>query len=196
MTLSLVVAASPLQEKTKRSGKREFGGGSPRQPNQALRRRSRAQWQAGVLRSVQRSTASAATIRNASQGVCACICFQRSAHTARTAVQCEALHSAQRCTSPSAVQCPALHCAQRYTAPSVAQCAAFYSPPLSEPCIARSIIHRPALHCTEHSEPRQGRMQQPNHRLHKGGCCVFFVRLAPMKTAVRTPELAPCAKNG
>ena len=96
-----------------------------------------------------------------------------------------ALHSAQRFTAPSASLRPALHCAQRYTAPSVAQCATLYPPP--EPCIARSIAQRPALHCTEHSEPRQGRMQQPNHRLRKGGSCVFFV--------VRTPDLAPCAKR-
>ena len=63
------------------------------------------------------------------------------------------------------------------------------SPPPKR-CIARSIAQRPALRGTEHSEPRQGRMQQPNHRFRKGGCCVFFVRLAPMKTVLRTPELA------
>ena len=114
----VLAAASPPQEKAERSGKRGFGGGSPQQPNQALRRKSRAQWQAGVLRSVQRSTASAVTTRNASQGVRACICFQRSAYTARTATLCAALHSAQRYTVRSDAQRPALHSARRYTAPS------------------------------------------------------------------------------
>ena len=49
----------------------------------------------------------------------------------------------------------ALHSVQRFTAHSVAQ-----RPPPS------SIAQRPALHCTEHSEPRQGQMQQPN----QAGC--------------------------
>ena len=59
-----------------------------------------------------------------------------------------------------------------------------------------SIAQRPALHCTEHSEPRQGRSQHANEAsCAKGVSCVFFVRLAPMKIVLRTPELAPCAKN-
>ena len=133
----------------------------------------------GYCAAFNESTASAATTRNASQGVRACICFQRSAYTARTATQRIALHSAQCCTARRATQRPALHCAQRFTAPSAtlrpASHSAHYCTPRPEPCIARSIAQRPALHCTEHSEPRQGRMQQPNHRLRKGGCCVFFV---------------------
>ena len=109
-------------------------------------RRSRAQRQAGGLRSVQRSTASAATTRNASQGVRACICFQHSAYTARTATQCAALHSAQcytarsatqravlhraqRCTALGATQRPALNCAQRFTAHSAVQRPALHSAP-------------------------------------------------------------------
>ena len=167
----MVVAASPLQEKAKRSGKWGFGSGSPRQANQALRRRSRAQWQAGVLRSVQRSTASAATTRNASQGVRACICFQRSAYKARTATQRAPLHSAQRYIVRTYAQRAALHSAQRYTAPSASLRTALHcakrrtvrniahSPPLLKHYTARSIAQRPALHCTEHSEPRQGRSQ-------------------------------------
>jgi hypothetical protein len=147
-------------------------------------RRSRAQRQAGGLRSVQRSTASAATTRNASQGVRACICFQHSAYTARTATQCAALHSAQCYTARRATQRPALHCAQRFTAQSVAQCAALYTPPLQR-CTARSITQRPALHCTEHSEPRQGRSQQANQAYTSGGifqsafngCCAQTVRV-------------------
>ena len=63
---------------------------------QALRRRSRAQRQAGVLRSVQRSTASEATTRNATEGVRASTCFQHSTYTARSATHCAALHCAQR----------------------------------------------------------------------------------------------------
>ena len=199
----VLAAASPPQKKAERSGKQ---GSRPRQPNQALRRRSRAQRQAGVLRSVQRSTTSAATTRNAFRGMRACICFQHSAFTARGATQRAALHSAQhytahsttqraalhsaqRYTAPSATHRPWLHCAQRYTSRSVVQCAVLYSAPLPP-----SITQRPALHCTEHSEPRQGRSQQANQAgCAKGVCCVFFVRLAPMKTVVRTPELAPCA---
>jgi hypothetical protein len=107
-------------------------------------RRSRAQRQAGGLRSVQRSTASAATTRNASQGVRACICFQHSAYTARTATQCAALHSAQCYTARRATQRPALHCAQRFTAQSVAQCAALYTLPPS------SAAQRAALHSAQH----------------------------------------------
>ena len=124
--------SKPSAGKAERSGKRGLGGGSPRLPNHALRKRSRAQRQAGVLRSVQRSTTSAAATRSASQGVRACICFQRSAYTARSATQRAALHSAQRytvrtlhsaqrCTAPSATQRPALHCAQRFTAHGVTQ---------------------------------------------------------------------------
>ena len=89
------------------------------------------------------------------------------------------LHSAQHYTAPSTasqdkairskrtehIQRAALNSAQRfsaqrYTARSVVQCAALYSPPPAR-CIARSIALHRALHCTEHSEPRQGRMQQP-----------------------------------
>ena len=102
----------------------------PTLPNQATTEPSPSQEKpsaaaSGVMRSVQRSTASAATTRIASGGVRACICFQRSAYTARSATQRAALHSAQRCTAPSATQRPALHCAQCFTAHSVTQCAAF-----------------------------------------------------------------------
>ena len=136
LTQPLLAAASPPQE-AERSGKRGFGGGSPRLSSQALRRRSRAQREAGVLRSVQRSTASAATTRNASQGVHACICFQRSAYIVRSAAQRAVLHSAPRYTArratqraapqPSASLRPALHCAQRFTAQSASLRKALYS---------------------------------------------------------------------
>ena len=87
-----------------------------------------------------------------------------------------ALPVQQRLETLQKVCALALHCAQRFTA------ATAYT--------ARSIAQRPALHCTEHSEPRQGRSQQANQAsCAKGVCCVFFVRLAPMKTAVGTPEL-------
>ena len=46
------------------------------------------------------------------------------------------------------------------------------------------------------SEPRQSRPQQANQAgCAKGVCCFFFVRLAPMKNLVGTPELAPCASK-
>ena len=142
---------------------------------------SRAQRQAGVRRSVQRSTASAATTRNASESLRAGICFQHSAYTARSATLRPALHIAQHYTARCATHFTALHYAHRYTAPSATLRPALHC---AQRCTARSITQRPALHCTEHSEPRQGRMQQPNQAgCAKGGCCVFFV--------VRTPELAP-----
>ena len=149
LTQSLVAAASPPQKKAERSGKRGFGGGSPRLPNQALRRRSRAQRHAGVLRSVQRSTASAATTRSASQDLRACICFQRSAYTARSATQRAALHSAQRCTACSAAQRAALHSAGRYTAPSASLRTALYSAQHCTPPPS-SAAQRAALHSTRH----------------------------------------------
>ena len=52
---------------------------------QVLRTRSQARRQAEVLRSVQRSTASAGTTPNAFGGVRASICFQHSAYTTRSA---------------------------------------------------------------------------------------------------------------
>ena len=97
----------------------------------------------GYCEAFNESTASAATTRNASQGVRACICFQRSAYTARTATQRTALHSAQCCTARRATQRPALHCAKRCTAQSVAQCAAFYTPP-------SRAAQRAALHSAPH----------------------------------------------
>ena len=86
----------------------------------------------GYCAAFNESTASAATTRSASQGVRACICFQRSAYIARSAAQREALHSVHCYTSPSAslrttlhsaLYCtppppPALHSAQHCTAPS------------------------------------------------------------------------------
>jgi hypothetical protein len=153
-----------------------------------------------ALHSAQHYTAPSTTLHRAQR-----------AKTRPIAASEPSIYSAQPYTVPSATQCsalhsaslrPALHCAQCFTARSVAQCAALYSPPPPppgpppEPCIARTIAQRPALHCTEHSEPRQGRSQQANQaRCAQGVCCVFFVRLAPMKTVVRTPELAPCAKK-
>ena len=138
-------------------------------------RRSRAQRQAGVLRSVQRSTASAATTRNASQGVRTCICFQHSAYTARTATQCAALHSAQCCTARSAAQRRALHSAQRFTAPSASL--------------------RTALHSAQHfTLPRS---QQANQAYTSGGifqsafngCCAQTVRVRVSLTNSRTRAL-------
>jgi len=130
-TVSRVGVWAGPQTLTLRSGKRGFGGSSPRLPRggersaqklthtakhcrvpgsrqHALRRRSRAQRQAGVLRSVQRSTAGVATTRNASRGVRASICFQQSVNTARSATLQEALHCAQRCTARSIVKRPVL----------------------------------------------------------------------------------------
>ena len=119
---------------------------------------------------VQRSTASAATTRSASQGLRACICFQRSAYTARSATQraalhsaqrytvrsatqCAAMHSAQRFTAPSATQRPALHCAQRFTAPSASSAQHCTAPPTPSPALhsaqhytAPSATLHPALH--------------------------------------------------
>jgi hypothetical protein len=166
-------------------------------------RRSRAQRQAGVLRSVQRSTASAATTRNASQGARACICFQRSAYTARSATQRAALHSAQCYTARSAALRWALHSAQRFTAPSASLRKALHSaqhctpPPPLQRCTARSITQRPALHCTEHSEPRQGRSQQANQAYTSGGifqsafngCCAQTVRVRVSLANSRTRAL-------
>ena len=139
LTQPLLAAASPPQE-AERSGKRWFGGGSPRLSSQALRRRSRAQREAGVLRSVQRSTASAATTRSASQGVHACICFQRSAYIVRSAAQRAVLHSAQCCTARRATQRTALHSAHHFTAPSASLRTALYS---AQHCTAPSTtLHR------------------------------------------------------
>ena len=95
---SVLAAVRPSQVKPSAA---ESGGTAQR----------RAQRQAGVLRSVQRSTASAATTRNASEGV-------RDSASLRTALQPTlraALHSARHCTAP-----PALHSAQHYTAPNTA----------------------------------------------------------------------------
>ena len=88
------------------------------------------------------------------QKVRACICFQHSAYTARTATQCAALHSAQRCTLPSAAQCPALHCAQRFTAPSASLRPALH-------CAQRRTVRNiPALHSAQHCTA-------PGIRLHR-----------------------------
>ena len=93
------------------------------------------------------------------------------------------LHSAQRYTVRSDAQRAAFHSAERFTAPSATLREALHSAQHCTPptlcCIARSIAQLRTLHSTEHSEPRQGRMQQPIHRLRIGGCCAFFVRLSP-----------------
>jgi hypothetical protein len=92
-----------------------------RKPSAAeVRRRSRAQRQAGVLRSVQRKHCQCS---NDSKRFTRCtrlhlLSAQRiySAHRyiARRATQCAVLHSAQRCTAPSTSLRTALHC-QRCT---------------------------------------------------------------------------------
>ena len=102
-TVRNIVHHAPSQEEAERSEKRGLGGGSPRQPNQALRRRSRAQRQAGVLRSLQRSTASNDLKRFIRFARLHLLSAQRiySAHRyiARSATECAVLHSAQRCTA-------------------------------------------------------------------------------------------------
>ena len=121
------------------------------------------------------------------------------AYTARSATQRAALHSTQRYTAPSASLRPALHCAQRFTAPSATLRTALHSaqhctappPPAlhsAQHCTAPSTT----LHRAQRAKTRPNAATEPS-RLRKGGCCVFFVRLAPMRTVVRTPELAPCA---
>ena len=190
----MLAAAGPPQETAERSGKRGLGGGSPRLPNQASHRRSRAQRQAGVLRSVQRSTAGAGTTRNAYEGLRACICFQRSTYITRTATQRAALHSAQRCTARSAQQRSVLHSTIFAALYSAQHCTAPPPPPA-----LHSANHRTApsitLHRAQRAKTRPNAATEPS-RLRKGGLLRYLVRLAPMKTAVRTPELAPCAKKG
>ena len=121
-----------------------------RKPSAAeVRRRSRAQRQAGVLRSVQRKHCQCS---NDSKRFTRCtrlhlLSAQRiySAHRyiARRATQCAAMHSAQHCIARIIAQRPALHCAQRFIA-SVVQCATLY------PRLPSSTAQRAALHSAQH----------------------------------------------
>ena len=109
-----------------------------RKPSAAeVRRRSRAQRQAGVLRSVQRKH---------------CQCSNDSKRFTRCTrlhlLSAQRIYSAQRCTASSVAQRAALPGAHRYTAPSIAQCPALH-------CIA-NIAQRSVLPAVSPSLRKRG----------------------------------------
>ena len=112
LTQSLVAAASSLREKAELSGKRGFGGGSPRQPNQPFAGEAERSGKRGYCAAFNEALPVQQRL-NALHKVCALAFeFQRS-DTVRSDAQRPALHSAQRYTAPSASLRTALHCAHR-----------------------------------------------------------------------------------
>ena len=115
----MLAAASPLQEKAERSGKRGFGGSSPRHydyrtkpfAGEAERSGKRGYYAAfnEALPVQQRFE----TLHK----VCALAFAFSAAHIC--AAQLAVLHRAQCCTALGATQRPALHCAQRCTVRSI-----------------------------------------------------------------------------
>jgi hypothetical protein len=181
----LLAAASPPQEKAERSGKRGFGGGSPRHTTEPSDYRTKP-FAGEAERSGKRGNAQRSTKH--------CQCSNDLKRFTRCArlhlLSAQRTYGAQRHTAPSASLRTALHCAQRCTVRSILH------PPLQS-CTARSIAQRPALHCTEHSEPRQGRSQQANQAYTSGGifqsafngCCAQTVRVRVSLANSRTRAL-------
>ena len=104
LTLSLLAAASPPQETAERSGKRGFGGGSPRLPNQALAGDAERSGKRGYCAAFNEAMPVQQRLVTLHK-VCALAFAFSAAH-----IQRAALHSAQRYTVHS-TQRPALHCA-------------------------------------------------------------------------------------
>ena len=149
LTLPLVAAASPLQEKAERSGKRGSGAAAPDNRTEPFAEEAERSGKRGYCAAFNEALPVQQRLE-ALHKVCALAFAFSAAHiqraplhsaqryTVRSATQCAAMHSAQRCTAPSATQRPALHCAQRFTAHIVAQCATLYTTP------------PPALHSAQH----------------------------------------------
>ena len=123
--------SKPSAGKTERSGTRGFGGGSPQLPNRAA--------EVSEVRKID-------TSRNAFEDLRACICFQHSGYTARSATLRPALHSTRRCAARSNAQGPALYCIANIAHRSVL---AAVSPSQEKPSAAASwgTAQRSTKHC-------------------------------------------------
>ena len=134
----------------------------------------RAQREAGVRPRLPNRAAEVSEVqkmetpRNAFGDVRACICFQHSAYTARSATQ----HAA-------------LHCTQRYATPSVSQRAAFVQFPALH-CTAH-IVQRSVL---RGSKPFAGEAERSGKR----GYCAAFNEALPVQQRLETlPEVLALA---